>query len=259
MALFHLEVEVISRSKGGSITRKVSYILGKKMYDCYNHRLYYYPKTDVLYSAVFLPKQAPLNFYGAQEICNAVDRAEKRVDSRTAREFTASLPNELGKEELIRIVSDYVNEHFVANNLCAIVAIHEVKNKKDPSKNNPHVHIIVPTRFVEPEGFSLKKDREHNKQSYIKTWRDDWAEVQNKAYERNHLPMRVSSLSLKAQNIDREPTIHLSISDWKREERGVRTIAGDKNREIKAHNIERERQKQEEREKEQKRHHKHKR
>lgn len=76
----------------------------------------------------------------------------------------------------------------------------------------------------------------------IYIWRKEWADVQNRAYERNHLVERVSHYSLKAQGIDREPTIHLNLADWQKEKRGERTIAGDKKREIETRNKEREEQ-----------------
>lgn len=63
--------------------------------------------------------------------------------------------------------------------------------------------------------------------------------MQNRAYERNGLDIRVSHESLEVQGIkDREPTIHLSLSDWQKEKRGERTIAGDKKRAIKERNEE---------------------
>lgn len=63
--------------------------------------------------------------------------------------------------------------------------------------------------------------------------------VQNRAYERNGLDIRVSHESLEVQGVrDRHPTIHLSLADWQREKRGERTHAGDKKREIEAHNRE---------------------
>ena len=118
-----------------------------------------------------------------------------------------------------------------------------------PSKNNPHVHIIVPTRSVETDGFSKKKDREWDNKKYIGIWREQWAIVQNRAYERNGLDIRVSHETLEVQGKkDREPTIHLCLADFQKEKRGEHTIAGDRKRAIAARNNERIRQRQLERE-----------
>ena len=71
-------------------------------------------------------------------------------------------------------------------------------------------------------------------------WRKDWADVQNRAYERNRLDIRVSHESLEVQGVrDRKPTPHLSLADWQREKRGERTDAGNKKRKIEAQNRER--------------------
>ncbi len=74
-------------------------------------------------------------------------------------------------------------------------------------------------------------------------WREQWAYVQNRAYERNRLDIRVSHESLEVQGRrDREPTIHLSRIDWQKEERGERTSAGDRKRAIRERNEKRVRQ-----------------
>lgn len=239
MANYHLEISVISRGQGRSFIKAINYISGKKLHDIYNGKTYYNCRQDVLYDKIFLPNNAPPEFHNLQRLCDQIDRAEVRYDARTAREFKGALPNELPVHELIQIVDEYVDRNFVNQGLCAIVAIHEGRNETDPSRNNPHVHIIVPTRFVGPEGFSKKKDREHDNIKYINIWREQWAKVQNRAYERNGLKVRVSHESLEIQRKDREPTIHLSRIDWQKEKRGERTIAGEKKRAIKARNEER--------------------
>lgn len=71
--------------------------------------------------------------------------------------------------------------------------------------------------------------------------------IQNRAYERNGLDIRVSHESLKVQGVyDREPTIRLSRIDWQREQHGERTPAGDLKRAILVRNMERMRQRQQE-------------
>lgn len=245
MANYHLEVSVISRGHGRSITKSVSYISGKKLYDNYNGKICYSQRQDVLYCKIFQPDNAPPDFYKLQNLCDEIDKTERRYDARTAREFKCSLPNELPVRELILIVNEYIKDNFVDHDLCAVAAIHEGRNENDPSKNNPHVHIIVPTRSVGPDGFSRKKDREWDNRKFISIWREQWAVVQNRAYERNGMDIRVSHESLEVQGInDREPAKHLSLTDWQKEKRDERTIAGDEKRAIEARNKERIRQRQ---------------
>lgn len=67
-------------------------------------------------------------------------------------------------------------------------------------------------------------------------WWEHWARLQNRAYERNKLDIRVSHESLKVQGKKRIPTPHLSVVEWQREKSGQRTITGDKRREVRAKN-----------------------
>lgn len=100
--------------------------------------------------------------------------------------------------------------------------------------------IITSTRVVGSDGFSKKKDREHDKRKYITLWRERWAEMQNRAYERCRLDIRVSHESLEVQGErDREPTPHLSLPDWQKEQREERTRAGDQKRAIDERNVKR--------------------
>ena len=243
MANYHFETMIISRGKGRSVTGSVSYICGRTLRDSYNDKTCYHHRTDVLWQKIFLSDHAPPEFRQLQHLCDEIEQAEVRWDARTARQFIASLPNELPPGELVRIVHEFIERNFLPYDLCAIAAIHRGRSRDDPSKDNPHVHIIVPTRPVGENGFSERKDREHDKREYVNIWREQWAQAQNRAYERNGLDIQVSHESLEVQGKrDREPTIHLSRIDWQREQRGEYTPAGDKKRAIEKRNQERKRQ-----------------
>lgn len=242
MANYHMEVQVISRGKGRSVTKLASYIAGKNLYDSYLNKTHHTKRQDVLYCNIFQPDNAPAEYHDLQLLCNEIDAAEKRYDARTAREFKGSLPNELPIQAQIQIVDSFVHKNFISHGLCAIAAIHEGRNETDPSRNNPHVHIIVPTREVGPDGFSIRKTREYDKKKYIEIWRKDWALVQNRAYERHGLDIRVSHESLEVQGVKREPVPHLSRIDFQREQRGEQTPAGDRKRAIILRNREKERE-----------------
>ena len=217
MANYHMEIKTISRGNGQSVTSMVNYISGERLRDCYTGKTYYRKRSDVLYCGIFQPQNAPRNYYDLQHLYNEIESAERRYDARTGRIFIGSLPNELYLREWYKILKEFIEVNFVNYGLCAIAAIHEGRNDIDPSRNNPHVHIIVPTRTVNSDGFSQKKDREHDKRKYINIWREHWAQVQNMAYERNDLNICVSHESLEVQGIRRrEPSIHLSYCDWQK-------------------------------------------
>lgn len=245
MSNYHFEAAIISRGNARSVTGSVSYICGRTLRDRCNDKMYYHHWKDVVWQKIFLPDHAPAEFRQLQRLCDEIERAEVRWDARTARQLIASLPNELPPGEQIRIVREFIEDNFVSCGLCAVAAIHRGLNRNDPSRNNPHVHIIVPTRTFGPDGFSPWKDREHNQRKYIKIWREQWAAVQNRAYERNGLDVQVSHEALEVQGKrNREPTIHLSRIDWQKEQRGERTPAGDRKRAVRERNEERIRQRE---------------
>ena len=247
MANFHLEIRPISRRKRLSFTKQVNYITGQSLRDCRTGRTYDDQRTDVAYTHVFCPGNAPPEYADLQTLCNEIDRAEKRRDARTAREFIGSLPNELDTRDWIQIVKRFILPNFTRSGLCAIVAIHDKPNPENPARRNPHVHILVTTRAAGPDGFSRTKDREHDKRCYVKVWRENWAAAQNLAYSQKGLPVRVSPDSLRVQGVNREPTRHLSLDDWRREQRGERTPAGDEKRAIAERNRNRDREREQER------------
>lgn len=233
MANYHFEVKTISRGKGESITRRASYICGEKLHDSYLDINCYNKRHDVWCCEVFLPDGAPSNFRDLQTLCDEIEKAEHQYNSRTGKEIIASLPNELPHEEIIKIAKEFVMTNFVEKGLAVIAAIHEGKNLKDESKNNPHVHILVTTRTLDPSGFNRLKAREllDHKEALL-NWREQWARVQNLAYERNGFDIRVSHESLEVQGVERIPIPHLPLIDWQREQKGRHTPSGDKRREI---------------------------
>lgn len=247
MSIYHLEIKNLSRGKGNSMAAAVSYIGGTKLRDNYRNVDHYKRRTDLIVASLVLPDNCPEAFENMQTLCDEVENKEKRYDARLAKCFIGSLPNELSTDEHIEIVENFVFENFVNLGYIAIVAVHSGTNDKDPKRNNPHVHIIVPTRTFDETGFSNIKPREFNRKDLIYIWRERWAKEINLAYERNGHDIRVSHQSLEVQGIDREPTCHISQRDWRLECRGEQTDAGNKKRAIKARNEEKARLKELER------------
>jgi len=74
--------------------------------------------------------------------------------------------------------------------------------------------------------------------AYIR-WRENWAKINNRKFEEKGLDVRIDHRTLRAQGIDREPTVHMGHEAWALERQGIRTESGDRNREIKQRNEER--------------------
>lgn len=157
MAIYHLEAKVISRGVGRSAVAASAYMSCSKIYNEYDGVQHDYTrKQGLVYEQVFLPPQAPTEWKDRSVLWNAVEEAEKTKDSRLAREFVVSLPIELSKEQNISLISEYVQENFVADGMCADVCIH------DTDGHNPHAHILLTVRPLDDNGkWQAKTQKEY--------------------------------------------------------------------------------------------------
>ena len=246
MALYSFSVKAISRLKGESIVKVASYQSRGKMYDEREDATYDFTnKTDLAYTEIFLPQNAPIEFLDRQILWNVVDKAEQRYDARTGRAIIAALQNELTVDAQIKPIREFVIQAFVNQGMCADVAIHKGHRENESRiegehpkvfPNNPHLHILLTDRPIEQEGFCAKKNRDWNQKVYVRQWRDLWEKVQNKEFERKGLDVRVSHESLVVQGIDREPIKHLGRKTTEMKRRGKETNRDSENRAIEARN-----------------------
>jgi len=240
MAQYGLNVTPISRLQGNSVAGALAYILREKLYDNYAGKTFDYSYLkDFIHSEVLIPKNASPAFGNPITLCNAMENAERRYDGRTGRAIWLSLPNELTPDEWKELVRTFANEAFVSIGMCCILAIHDDSNPDDPTKNNPNAHIILTDRPVDNEGFCAKKNRGWNKRAYVRQWRRQWAEVQNRMFKAKGWDVRVSHESLEVQGVDREPTIPLGKMAIALEQKGILTERGNKNRAIEEKNQQR--------------------
>jgi heme oxygenase len=206
VAIYHLHAQIIKRSSGRSAVAAAAYRAGEKIHnerDGITHD--YTRKTGVVHSEIMLPDHAPQEYSERSVLWNAVEKAEKRCDSQTAREFDIALPNEFDRQEQIELVREYVQENFVDKGMCADIAIH------DKSDGNPHAHIMLTTREISESGFG-GKNREWNKREQLESWRENWANVCNEHFQAKGIDERIDHRTLEAQGIDREPTIHEGLN-----------------------------------------------
>jgi ATP-dependent exoDNAse (exonuclease V) alpha subunit len=80
---------------------------------------------------------------------NAAEAADKRADSRTAREILISLPHELSDEQRHALVRAFVSESLVARGMIADYAIHY------PTRMATRA-ITTPISWSPPGGWVLK-------------------------------------------------------------------------------------------------------
>lgn len=116
----------------------------------------YTRKQGLVWERVFLPPNAPAEWQDRSILWNVVEESEKTKDSRLAREFVVALPIELGKEDWTEILSDFIQEQFVSDGMCADVVIH------DTDGHNPHAHIMLTVRPLDEKGkWQYKTEKEY--------------------------------------------------------------------------------------------------
>ena len=159
MAFYHLEAKVVSRGTGRSAVAASAYLSCTNILNDYDGvRHDYTRKKGLVWREVFLPEYAPPEWKDRGVLWNAVEENEKAKDSRLAREFVPALPIELTPEQWQGILSDFIKDSFVADGMCADVAIHDPY----PPGHNPHAHIMLTVRPLDEQGnWQYKTEKEY--------------------------------------------------------------------------------------------------
>ena len=159
MAIYHLEAKVVSRGNGRSAVAASAYLSCSKMlndYDGVQHD--FTRKKGLVWQDVLLPEFAPPEWKDRSVLWNAVEKNEKTKDSRLAREFVPALPIELTPAQWQELLTDFIQNNFVADGICADVAVHDPY----PPGHNPHAHIMVTVRPLDEKGnWQYKTEKEY--------------------------------------------------------------------------------------------------
>ena len=157
MAIYHFEAKIVTRGEGRSACAASAYMNCARIYNDYDGIQHdYTKKRGLVWQNVFLPPMAPAEWKDQEVLWDAVEEAEKTKDSRLAREFIASLPVELSREEWIPLLRDFVQTNFVDMGMCADVAVH------DTDGHNPHAHILLTVRPLTEDGkWQSKTEKEY--------------------------------------------------------------------------------------------------
>lgn len=148
---------MVSRGAGRSAAAAAAYLSCSRIYNDYDGVQHDYTrKQGLVWQQVFLPPQAPPEWQDREKLWNAVEAAEKAKDSRLAREFVVALPIELNQDQQISLIEKFVQGQFVADGMCADVAIH------DTDGHNPHAHILLTVRPLDEKGqWQYKTEKEY--------------------------------------------------------------------------------------------------
>lgn len=228
MAQYRFSSQIVSRSTGRSAVAAAAYRSGQSLADERTGLVHdFSQKRGIAFAEIMAPDNAPDWMLDRSRLWNAVEAAEKRKDAQLSREVQLSLPHELTEAHRIELVRGFVNSQFVARGMIADVAIHRPSDRSD--ERNHHAHVMLTMRELTGEGFG-NKAREWNDADLLQTWREEWANHQNRMLEREGYAGRVDHRSFAAQGVDREPTQHLGPNAHQMEQRGKASRIGDENR-----------------------------
>jgi len=261
LAIFHSHAQIITRGKGKSAVAAAAYRAGETIKNEYDGEIHdYTKKKGVVYTEIILPGHAPAEYADRAILWNSVEKIEKSANAQLMREIEIALPVELTREQNILLARRYVEDTFVSVGMCADLCIH------DTSKGNPHMHIMLTMRPIEPNGkWGSKQKKEYifdrdgnkqydpakrqykcrsipstdwNKHENADIWRQAWQDAANTELERLGFDSRIDRRTYEEQGIEKVPTVHMGAAASQMEKRGIRTERGDMNRSIEITNKE---------------------
>lgn len=262
MAIYHFSIKTIGRSNGKSAVAAAAYRSGSKLKDLETGTTKNYTrKSEVAYSEILLPVNAPNEYADRETLWNEVQKIEKNSNARFAREIEIALPKELPLDENIKLIKEFCQKQFVDEGMVADINIH---NKAE----NPHAHVMLTTRSFTKDGKWAAKERktyaldeqgnkipvldkngnqkieakggrrlwerisvpitDWNNLDKPEKWRAAWADAINEKLQYKAVDHR----SYAEQGIDKIPTIHLGVAAAAMEKRGIATEKGNHNRKV---------------------------
>jgi hypothetical protein len=230
-----MEISSVARSAGRRATAAAAYRSGERIRDertgdLFNHTR----RRDVLHTEVLLPSQfeaEPVAWARNRErLWNTAEHAEKRHNSRVAREYQVTLPAELDAVRRVALARAFAREIADRYKVAVDLAVHEPPAGGDP--RNFHAHLLTTTREVTPAGLGAKagidmdlRERRRrglpdHRQEYL-SLRERWATLTNNALREANIDARIDHRSLAAQGVDREPRPSIPLMHLKMEQRGL--------------------------------------
>ena len=224
MAIYHYHRSIGKRASGKNAVFAAAYIRGeKRTCDRTGETNDFSDKIDVVYTKTFIPNDAPLwavelrsrtisDEHGKKQkddtgvlfstyAWNQIEFIEKRIDSQLYFHDDIALPNVLTQEQAIELVDEFVQSSLAINGIFCDVAIHW-------DDNNHHVHVLMPLRTLNEEGFSKKlRFTKAGLTQEVNRIREDWAIAANQKMKTLGIEERIDHRSYKDRNIALQPTV----------------------------------------------------
>ena len=251
----------ITRSKGQSAVASAAYRSGKRLEDKrYGKIQDYSSRAGILSADIILPNsiknQSSVTSIDRQTLWNAAESAEKRKDSRVAREWIVNLPFELPEDERKRLAHEFSQSLCDKYGVVADCCLHrpsekEVARGADP--RNFHAHIMLTTRQValDDAGKIILGDKttielsDTKRRSLGLSRVDDeivelrqlWEQIANRYLTKYGIDL-IDCRSYANRELDIIPEVKMGKEATQMERDGIATEKGDINRAIRERNAE---------------------
>lgn len=228
MAIYHLSVKPVQRSKGRSSVAAAAYRSGSELHDERTGLTHDYTrKSGVLHTEL-------IGWAGSREsLWSAAELAERRRDATTSREYEIALPDELSRDAQFALAAEFgqwLNErHGVAVDVC----VHQGHG----DERNVHAHIMTSTRASDGHNLGEKVAREWSdkrrkerglagRKADLEEARARWAELANEALKKTGSCESIDHRSYAARGIDAIPQPKFGAAALALERRGEQTDRG---------------------------------
>ncbi len=240
MAIYHLSLSMVQRSRGQSVVAVAADRARVRLHDCRLDQTFSpLPAkrgTQPILSEVLLPDRAPQSWRDREVLWNAVETFERRPDAGLAREVEIALPAELSREQAGHLARSYVLAAFVADGMVADLNVHwAVRSDGHPK---PSAQALLTLRRIGPDGFGLK-ERAWNDRANAARWRRLWAEMANADLAAHGHAVRIDHRSHAERGILLEPQNKIGANAARRARRGEPSERMDEHQAIARRNKER--------------------
>lgn len=210
MAIYHFSGQVLGRSSGknpdgswrpgSKAVAAAAYRAGQKLEDHRHKQTHDYgSRRGVVHSEILTPPGSAPWLQDRELLWNTVEAMEERKDAQLAREFNMALPHELGQQERIDLVRDFVDIQFVRRGMVADFALHDPVKEEGQNEKNFHAHVMLTMRRATSSGLDPVKTREWNSKALLRLWRVEWEIACNRALARAGKRERIDHRTLQAQ------------------------------------------------------------
>ena len=173
----------------------------------------YRNRKGIVHAFVLLPPNAPAAYADRLALWNAAESAEKKKNSRVAREVILALPHELSEEHRRALTKDMALFLIEKYGVAVDVAIHAPLARNGDDPRNHHAHLLFTTRVVKQDGLGEKTrilDDLEQGPIQIELIRQVWETLANDALQQaGFKDIRIDRRTLEAQGIDRIPQEHV--------------------------------------------------